>query len=56
MATEGSALGDLYTEVIGGHSREAVELSVSKYAPSFGDRVDVHAPAGIIQYEVVEIK
>ena len=36
-----SALDKSLDYIIGGHSHEAVELSVSKYAPSFGDRVDV---------------
>lgn len=35
------ALDKALQYVIDGHSREAVELAVEKYAPSFADRVDV---------------
>lgn len=35
------ALNKALEYVIDGHSREAVELAVEKYAPSFADRVDI---------------
>ncbi len=36
-----TALNGALTYIIDGHSREAVELSVKKYAPTFGDRIDI---------------
>lgn len=36
-----TALNKALEYIIDGHSREAVELAVAKYAPSFADRVDI---------------
>lgn len=36
-----AALNKALTYIIDGHSREAVELSVEKYAPTFSDRIDI---------------
>ena len=54
---------ETYT-LVGSAEADPTEFKISNESPvgaaiigkKVGDRVDVHAPAGIIQYEVVEIK
>ena len=54
---------ETYT-LVGSAEADPTEFKISNESPvgaaiigkKVGDRVDVHAPAGVIQYEVVEIK